>query len=240
MADHIARTFFTPEFVDASPAIVDWLVRAFWDHRPSLEEYLRHVVARQEHQTADRLGGDHGPDARPRRRSRHAMSPGPGVHRDQSAYLAEHIPGSTLVVLPGVTHGYFWQTPEAAGAASSSTGPPAALTAAGQPSGVARRGGEADRVAAPAGESLGPRVALRRPGPGPGAMPRRANAWSIEGDEAEDVLVVDARTSRASGTRRRPSGPGTGGRPPRTTGPSAGRPRSIVRSGSNASGSAPN
>ena len=113
MADHIARTFFTPEFVDASPAIVDRLVRAFWDHRPSLEEYLRHVVARQEHQTADRLAeitlptlvlvGD---------RDTHVA--GTGVHRDQSAYLAEHIPGSTLVVLPGVTHGFFWQTPEAA------------------------------------------------------------------------------------------------------------------------------
>jgi pimeloyl-ACP methyl ester carboxylesterase len=110
MADHIARTFFTPEFASASPSAVDWLVRAFWDHRPTLEEYLRHVVARQEHQTADRLAeirvptlvlvGD---------RDTHVA--GTGVHRDQSTYLAEHIRGSSLAVLPGVTHGYFWQAP---------------------------------------------------------------------------------------------------------------------------------
>jgi pimeloyl-ACP methyl ester carboxylesterase len=110
MADHIARTFFTPEFVSAEPDRVDWLIRAFWDHRPTLEEYLRHIVARQEHQTADRLVdirlptlvlvGD---------RDTHVA--GTGVHRDQSTYLAEHIAGSTLAVLAGVTHGYFWQAP---------------------------------------------------------------------------------------------------------------------------------
>jgi pimeloyl-ACP methyl ester carboxylesterase len=110
MADHIARTFFTPEFVESAPDRVDWLVRAFWEHRPTLEEYLRHIVARQEHQTADRLAdidvptlvlvGD---------RDTHVA--GTGVHRDQSAYLVDHIPDSTLVVIPGVAHGYFWQAP---------------------------------------------------------------------------------------------------------------------------------
>jgi pimeloyl-ACP methyl ester carboxylesterase len=110
MTDHIAKTFFTPEFVESSPETVDWLVRAFWDHRPTLEEYLRHIVARQEHQTADRLAditmatlilvGD---------RDTHVA--GTGVHRDQSGYLVDHISGSELVVIPGVAHGYFWQAP---------------------------------------------------------------------------------------------------------------------------------
>ena len=112
MADHIARTFFTPEFVAASPAVVDSLVRAFWDHRPTLEEYLRHIVARQEHQTADRLAGIWVPTL-VLVGDRDTHTAGTGVHRDQSGYLAEHIPGSTLTVLPGVTHGYFWQAPEA-------------------------------------------------------------------------------------------------------------------------------
>ena len=110
MADHIASTFFTPEFVAGAPVQVDRLFRAFWEHRPSLEDYLRHVVARQEHQTADRLGeitmptlvlvGD---------RDTHVA--GTGVHWDQSAYLAAHIPGSELVVVDGAAHGYFWQLP---------------------------------------------------------------------------------------------------------------------------------
>jgi pimeloyl-ACP methyl ester carboxylesterase len=111
MAAHIAATFFTPEFVAERPERVAWLVRAFWQHRPSLEDYLRHVVARQEHQTAERLGeidrptlvlvGD---------RDTHVA--GTGVHRDQSAYLAEHIPGAELAVVEGAAHGYFWQLPE--------------------------------------------------------------------------------------------------------------------------------
>ncbi len=108
---HIAATFFTPEFVAAEPARVAWLVEAFWDHRPSLENYLRHVVARQEHQTADRLGdiavptlvlvGD-----------RDTHQGGTGVHWDQSAYLAAHIPGAETAVVHGAAHGYFWQLPE--------------------------------------------------------------------------------------------------------------------------------
>ncbi|HEY3523950.1 MAG TPA: alpha/beta hydrolase [Candidatus Limnocylindrales bacterium] len=111
MRDHIARTFFTPEFAAAEPETVDWLVQAFWDHRPTLEEYLRHVVARQEHQTAERLGeiavpslvvvGD-----------RDTHEAGTGVHWDQSAYLAEHIAGAEQAVIPGATHGFFWQVPE--------------------------------------------------------------------------------------------------------------------------------
>jgi pimeloyl-ACP methyl ester carboxylesterase len=111
MRDHIARTFFTPEFVAAEPATVEWLVQAFWEHRPTLEEYLRHIVARQEHQTADRLAdialptlvvvGD-----------RDTHEAGTGVHWDQSAWLAEHIPCAERAIIAGATHGFFWQLPE--------------------------------------------------------------------------------------------------------------------------------
>ncbi|HEV8403879.1 MAG TPA: alpha/beta fold hydrolase, partial [Candidatus Limnocylindrales bacterium] len=110
MADHIASTFFTPEFATARPDEVDRLFRAFWDHRPSLEEYLRHIVARQEHQTAERLAditvptlvlvGD---------RDTHIA--GTGVHWDQSRFLADNIAGSEFAVVEGAAHGYFWQMP---------------------------------------------------------------------------------------------------------------------------------
>lgn len=111
MRRHIAATFFTPEFVEERPDVVQWLVDAFWRHRPQLRDYLRHVIARQEHQTADRLReiavpalvliGD---------RDRHQG--GTGVHWEQSAYLAEHVPGAELRVVPDTSHGYFWQAPE--------------------------------------------------------------------------------------------------------------------------------
>lgn len=111
MRMHIAATFFTPEFAAAAPDRVDWLVRAFWEHRPSLEDYLRHVIARQEHETAARLGelavpslvliGD-----------RDIHQGGTGVHWEQSDYLLQHIPGAERRIVHGASHGYFWQLPE--------------------------------------------------------------------------------------------------------------------------------
>jgi len=113
MAEHIRDTFFTPEFAVERPEVVAWLVEAFWQHRPSLEDYLRHVIARQEHQTADRLAdlavptlvliGD---------RDRHMG--GTGVHWEQSEYLARHVPGARREVIPDASHGYFWQVPHVA------------------------------------------------------------------------------------------------------------------------------
>lgn len=110
MREHIAATFFTPEFVAEHPERVAWLVDAFWGNRPSLDDYLRHIVARQEHQTADRLGeltapclvliGD-----------RDVHEGGTGVHWEQSAYLAEHLPDVERAVIRDTSHGYFWQAP---------------------------------------------------------------------------------------------------------------------------------
>lgn len=111
MREHIAATFFTPEFAASDPDRVERLFRLFWDHRPDLESYLRHVVARQEHQTADRLAeitqraliliGD-----------RDTVVMGTGAHTDQSAYLHAHLPGSELRTVEGAAHGFFWQAPE--------------------------------------------------------------------------------------------------------------------------------
>lgn len=111
MASHIAATFFTPEFVAARPDVVAWLVRAFWEHRPALEDYLRHVIARQEHQTADRLADIAAPSlVLIGDRDRHQG--GTGVHWEQSAYLFEHLPNAERQVIPDASHGYFWQDPE--------------------------------------------------------------------------------------------------------------------------------
>ena len=71
MADHIEETFFTADFASSHPDVVQSLVRSFWEHRPSLRDYLEHITARQQHQTAERLGGDHRSLPRPGRRPRH-------------------------------------------------------------------------------------------------------------------------------------------------------------------------
>jgi pimeloyl-ACP methyl ester carboxylesterase len=111
MRRHIPETFFTPEFVAARPDVVAWLVDAFWASRPSLESYLRHVVARQEHQTADRLGDISRPSlVLIGDRDRHQG--GTGVHWEQSQALLAAVPGAVLEVIPDASHGYFWQGPE--------------------------------------------------------------------------------------------------------------------------------
>lgn len=110
ITDQIRSTFFTPEFAASSPATIDRLIGAFWDGRPSLRDYLKHVIARQGHQTVDRLAeidqpclvivGD---------RDTHVG--GTGSHLDQSRYLADHLPHADLRIAEGVAHGLFWQTP---------------------------------------------------------------------------------------------------------------------------------
>jgi pimeloyl-ACP methyl ester carboxylesterase len=105
------ETFFTEEFGAAHPEVVEWLARAFWAGRPSVRDYFQHVAARQQHNTVDRLADIRQPalvvvgDRDTHRR-------GTGSHLEQSEYLAKELPHADLVVLPGVTHGYFWEAPE--------------------------------------------------------------------------------------------------------------------------------
>ena len=111
MREHIEATFFTPEFAAAHPEVVAWLVAAFWIHRPDVESYLRHIVARQEHQTADRLGEISTP-ALVLIGDRDTQAMGTGVHTEQSDFLMAHLPDGTKRIIEGAAHGYFWQLPE--------------------------------------------------------------------------------------------------------------------------------
>ena len=110
MRDHIPDTFFTPDFVASRPEVVADLVAAFWEHRPTLDAYLRHIIARQEHQTAELLGDIRVPSLVLVGDS-DTSSRGTGSHLAQSQHLAEHIPGAELRVLSGFKHGYPWQDP---------------------------------------------------------------------------------------------------------------------------------
>lgn len=111
MREHIAETFFTPEFRARSPERVAWLHQAYWKARPDLENYLKHVVARQTHQTADRLGDIRVPTL-VLIGDRDTAVMGTGAHTEQSDYLLAHIPGATKAVIAGAAHGFFWSHPE--------------------------------------------------------------------------------------------------------------------------------
>lgn len=107
------QTFFTEQFCVEQPASVEWLAQAFWEHRPSVLDYFRHVAARQEHDTVDRLQDIHQRclvlvgDLDTHRR-------GTGSHVEQSQYLASALPDATLSLLPDVKHGFLWQEPASA------------------------------------------------------------------------------------------------------------------------------
>lgn len=108
---HIRATFFTPEFAAARPEVADWLGDAFWRHRPSLEEYLKHVIARQTHQTVHQLPQIRVPSL-VLVGDRDTQQGGTGSHVDQSRYLAAHLPDVRFRVIQGTAHGYFWQAPQ--------------------------------------------------------------------------------------------------------------------------------
>lgn len=110
MREHMEATFFTPEFAASHPERVDWLHDAFWRHRPDLENYLRHIVARQEHQTADRVKEIHVPTL-VLIGDRDTAAMGTGVHTEQSDFLLSHVPGATKAVIGGASHGMFWSHP---------------------------------------------------------------------------------------------------------------------------------
>ncbi|HEV8470324.1 MAG TPA: alpha/beta hydrolase [Candidatus Limnocylindria bacterium] len=111
MAAHIRETFFTPEFAEAQPEGVAWLVSAFWENRPSLGDYLKHVAARQRHQTAQLLDRIRVPTL-VLVGERDTHQGGTGSHWEQSQYLATRIPAAELRVIAGASHGLFWEKPE--------------------------------------------------------------------------------------------------------------------------------
>lgn len=103
--------FFTPEFANSQPTVVQQLADSFRENRPSLRTYLQHVVARQQHQTAERLHeitaktlvivGD---DDR--------FTGGTGSHLHQSRFLAERLPNAEMKVIRGAAHAFFWEKPQ--------------------------------------------------------------------------------------------------------------------------------
>lgn len=111
MRSQILGTFFTEDFAGRHADRVEWLVDAFWQHRPSLEDYLKHVAARQEHRTTERLAEIDQP-ALVLIGDQETHVGGTGSHWDQSHFLADRLPHAELRVVREAKHGYFWSAPE--------------------------------------------------------------------------------------------------------------------------------
>ena len=102
------ETYFTDDFRAQRPEVVQAMYQAAWSRHAKWPEYVRICMARHSWDCTHRLGeirqpalvviGDH--------------DTGGGNHMHQANVLAERIPGAELKLLPGQSHGFFWQAPE--------------------------------------------------------------------------------------------------------------------------------
>jgi pimeloyl-ACP methyl ester carboxylesterase len=111
--EHTIQVGFTPEFVRNQPDRIDAFFRARLANVCPVEFYLRHVLARQGHDTSGRLK-----DIRAPTLVMVGEEEGdPNVvmtHRMSSNILAKGIPNADFAVLAGQKHNYFASAPDAA------------------------------------------------------------------------------------------------------------------------------
>ena len=112
MRDHLSSpVFFPPEVAAAKPKLVEWERSGFFEHMMPLKSYLRHTVARQRHQTYERLGEIKAPTlVICGERDTAVLST--GNHVESSRAMAERIPRAKLHIIRGAAHSIFWQEPE--------------------------------------------------------------------------------------------------------------------------------
>jgi pimeloyl-ACP methyl ester carboxylesterase len=106
---YIRESMLTAEFQAEQPERTAALIRETLELRPPVEDYLKHTIARQLHQTDELLDGIAAPVlVVVGERDRDVG--GTGNHFEQSEYLARRL-GASFQVLPGVAHGYHWERP---------------------------------------------------------------------------------------------------------------------------------
>ena len=111
-SEHWEGSFmFTEEFAREHPEIVKKFQETVLDDLPPPKFYLRHVIARQQHETTELL-----PKIKASTLvivgSEDSVSGGTHSHVESSKVLAEKIPNAELVLVSGGAHGYLRQMPE--------------------------------------------------------------------------------------------------------------------------------
>ena len=110
--DHWGPGFmFSDQFVKDHPEVVKQFQDLIVDEVPPLKCYLRHVVARQCHETTDRVHRITAPTL-VIVGSKDTHNGGTGNHVDSSRALARQIANAELVLVEGGRHGYLREMPE--------------------------------------------------------------------------------------------------------------------------------
>ena len=111
LRQHWVEVGFTKEFVDKNPDRVERYLQARFAHLCPVEFNLRHLIARQEHDTSDRLKDIRVPTliliGSEERDASSDLS-----HQASTDALARGIPHARLVTLPDAKHAYFASHPD--------------------------------------------------------------------------------------------------------------------------------
>jgi pimeloyl-ACP methyl ester carboxylesterase len=111
--DHSILVGFTDEFARKYPERVEHYLKVRMQNLCPVEFYLRHLLARQSHDTSGRLKDIGQPTLILVGEDDRNMTSEIN-HRMSSEILAKGIPNSELVVLPNERHSYFFANPDAA------------------------------------------------------------------------------------------------------------------------------
>ena len=108
--EHALEVGWTKTYIEQHPDRVEYFLKIRMATLPPLESYLRHVIARQEHDTTDRLKDIKVPTLVMVGSDDHVSATGRS-HRTDADILASAIPGAKLAVIPGEAHNYFFTNP---------------------------------------------------------------------------------------------------------------------------------
>jgi len=102
---------FTDQFMKEHPEVVKKFQELIVEEVPPLKCYLRHVIARQCHETTDLLPKIKAPTL-VIVGSKDTHEGGTGSHVESAKVLGEKIPNAELVLVEGGRHGYLREMPD--------------------------------------------------------------------------------------------------------------------------------
>ena len=111
--DHALEVGWTKAYIEQHRDLVDNFLKIRMIGIPPIESYLRHVIARQEHDTTEQLKDITVPTLVIVGSEDHASASGRS-HRLDAEILAAGIPNAKLAVLAGEAHNYFFTNPNEA------------------------------------------------------------------------------------------------------------------------------
>jgi pimeloyl-ACP methyl ester carboxylesterase len=110
---HTLEVGWTPEYIEKHPDRVEHFLSIRMGNLPTLEDYLRHVVARQACDLSNRVKEIKQPALVIVGAEDHGSASG-ASHRQTSEAMAKQLPNGRFAVLPNEAHNYFMTNPDEA------------------------------------------------------------------------------------------------------------------------------